>query len=69
MNYIGKARENNKEFLNIFEEIIDKYFTVNAQVNIRRAYSLDSNKNDLFVQIIIYALRNIDEKHNKNLLA
>lgn len=69
MNYISKSKENYGEFPNIFKNIIDKYFNGNAQVNIKRAYSLDSNKNDLFVQIVIHALRYIDEKHNKNLLA
>lgn len=69
MNYIGKSKENDEEFKNIFKNTIDKYFNNSAQVNILRAYSLSSNKNDLFVQIIIYALRYIDEKHNKNLLS
>ena len=69
MNYISKSKENYQEFDNVFEEIIDKYFNGNAQVNILRAYSLSSNKNDLFVQIVVYSLRRIDEKHKKNLLS
>lgn len=69
MNYISKSKENDQEFNNIFKEIIDKYFNGNAQVNILRAYSLSSNKNDLFVQIVVYSLRRIDEKHKKNLLS
>ena len=66
--YNTSSRENLNKFDKMSKEIIDKYFTVNAQVNIKKAYSLDSNIFDLFTQIVIYALRRINETHNKNLL-
>ena len=66
--YNTSSRENLNEFDKMSKEIIDKYFTVNAQVNIKKTYSLSSNVFELFTQIVIYALRRINETHKKNLL-
>ena len=66
--YNTSSKENLNEFDKLSKEIIDKYFTVNAQVNVRRAYSLSSNYFELFAQIVIYSLRRINETHKKNLL-
>lgn len=66
--YNTSSREKLNAFDKMSKEIIDKYFTVNAQVNIIKAYSLSSNVFELFTQIVIYALRRINETHKKNLL-
>ena len=67
-NYITDSAENRKEFEKVFEDCLNFNLPTADQIAIYNAYSIGPSKIDLFIQVVFYSLRKIDEKHDVNLL-
>lgn len=67
-NYIMASTKNRKEFEKVCEDCIELNFPIPDQMTIFEAYSIGPSMVDLFIQVVFYSLRKIDEKYNINLL-